>query len=81
MLSAEEMTTLFTDEEWEGIFGEVEGEVEEVLKKEDGGGEVRDEEILGLVDHTLLKEDATEEGIRGLCEEAVKEGFKVSGCS
>lgn len=79
VLSAEEMTTLFTDEEWEGIFKEVEGEVEEVLKREgeNGGGEVRDEEIPGLVDHTLLREDATEEEIRRLCEEAVREGFKV----
>lgn len=83
VLSAEEMTTLFTDEEWEDIFEEVEGEVEEVLKGEDenGGGEVRDEEVPGLVDHTLLKEDATEEEIRRLCEEAVRERFKVRSSS
>ena len=36
-------------------------------------------EVAGLIDHTLLKLDATEEQVDELCEESVKNGFKV-GC-
>lgn len=41
------------------------------------GGEVAsvDAQIAHLIDHTLLKPDATREQIRKLCEEAVKFGF------
>lgn len=77
MLSGEEMTTRYTDEEWEKIFGEVEEEV-----GWEGGGRKRWEgglgDVVGTTDHTLLKLDATESQIEELCEEARREGFAVS---
>ena len=36
------------------------------------------QDVAALIDHTLLKEDATEEGIDRLCEEARRYGFAVS---
>ncbi len=36
---------------------------------------VTKEQLAKLIDHTLLKPDATKEAIRRLCEEAIKHGF------
>ncbi|CAK3776392.1 hypothetical protein DOTSEDRAFT_75463 [Lecanosticta acicola] len=82
VLCAEEMTTRYTDAEWEEIFREVEAEVEAWLAKEgkgQGGGKKKRVvdlgEVAGRIDHTLLKLDAKGMQIDELCSEARRHGF------
>ena len=85
----EMMTDRYTNEEWAAQIQETEKVVlEEVdcgerARKVYAGPQMRNgmealKELALTVDHTVLKLDATQTAIDGLCSEARTEGFKVS---
>ena len=70
------MTTGHTDEEWQAIVDQAEHSLPKPpaeCKAPDAGSEA----FAKMIDHTLLKLDATEEQIDALCEEARRFDFKV----
>lgn len=63
-----------TDGEWATLISEVE---ETVQEQQEQCPLPTPDQLPGYFDHTLLKLDATEEGIGKLCTEAKEYGFKV----
>jgi deoxyribose-phosphate aldolase len=84
----EMMTDRYTNEEWNGQIQET---IKYVMKEVDSGqrakkvyegprmrnGEEALKQLAKTVDHTVLKLDATQSVIDGLCSEARTENFKV----
>ena len=84
----EMMTDRYTNEEWNG---QIQESIKNVLKEVDSGqrakkvyegprmrnGEEALRQLARTVDHTVLKLDATQSAIDGLCSEARTENFKV----
>lgn len=79
VLSAEEMTTRYTNEEWEGIIAETEKGlvIDEKRKYALPEGGVGGEAFTKTIDHTLLKLDAKSSQFDELCAEARVNRFAV----
>ena len=75
-----------TQQEWLSLFADVESQLANSTPSTGGESALSPinfdskRDVAGLIDHTLLKLDATETQVEKLCEEAVREGFKVSSC-
>lgn len=80
VLSGEEMTTRYTNEEWEGIMAEMETglAVEDKRKYALPVGGVGAEGFTKTIDHTLLKLEAKNSQFDELCAEARVNRFAVS---
>ena len=70
------MTTRYTDDEWETIIDEAEGNLPKT-PVEYKAPTVGSEEFAKTIDHTILKLDATKEQVDAICEEARRFNFKV----
>lgn len=70
------MTTRYTQDEWLAIIGQAQRSVSST-RMQYKAPNIGTKEFAKMIDHTLLKLDATKEQIDKLCEEARKHDFKV----
>lgn len=74
------MTTRFTNEEWDELIRDEQAHVSLPQEQPESLSLRTAEDIAKLIDHTLLKVEATPEQIDTLCAQAREHAFRVISC-